>query len=262
MKLAVSNIGWNSEKNDEIFLFMKENGYCGLEIAPTIIIQENPYDHIDDIKLFSKSIKEKYNLDIISMQSIWYGHSGNIFNLDDQKNLLDYTKKAIIFAESINCKNLVFGCPKNRIISDKANINDVIPFFKELGDYALEHHTVLSLEANPKIYNTNFLNETMDAIDFVKKVNSKGFMVNLDFGTIIENKENLYEIIKNIKYINHIHISEPYLVKILNRKEHKELAKAILKNGYNNYVSIEMKNTGNIDDIKDSIRYVKEIFES
>lgn len=261
MKLSVSNIGWSKEDSPLVLSFMKENEYNGLEIAPTMIIPENPYDKINEIKDYAKMIKETYGLDIPSMQSIWYGQQGNIFNKDEQKVLLEYTKKAILFAEAINCKNLVFGCPRNRNMEEGHTIDEVIPFFKELGDFAYLHNTVLAMEANPPIYNTNFINKTIDAIDLVKKVNSKGFLVNLDFGTIIENSEDLSIIEDNIEYINHIHISEPNLVKIENREEHKKLKEIVDKNNYDKYISIEMKNTGNIEDIKETISYVKKIFK-
>ena len=50
-----------------------------------------------------KILKEKIVKNFEDEDEISFG----VVNLDDQKNLLDYTKKAIIFAESINCKNLV-----------------------------------------------------------------------------------------------------------------------------------------------------------
>lgn len=260
MKLSVSNIGWNQSNNEEILEYLKEKEFNGIEIAPTILIKENPYDKIEEAKKLVKEIKEKYGLEISSMQSIWYGKQGNIFNKEEAKLFIEYTKKAIDFASAINCKNLVFGCPKNRNIPDDKTEDDITYFFKELGEYAKERGTVLSIEPNPTIYGTNFINYTKQAFEFVKKIDSQGVKVNIDFGTIIENKEDLNVIFENIDLVNHIHISEPNLVKIKQREEHVELFEFLKNIDYNKYVSIEMKQTDSIKDIKDSIDYVKKVF--
>lgn len=260
MKLSLSNIGWYESDNAKVLEYVANKGYSGLEIAPTVYISENPYDNIDQMQEIAKDLKEKYNLEISSMQSIWFGQTGNIFNSEEAQQLLDYTKKAIDFASAINCKNLVFGCPKNRVIPEGKTNDEIIWFFKELGDYAKEKKTVLSLEPNPVIYNTNFMNTTKEAIEFVKLVNSDGFKVNIDFGTIIENGEDLKNIIDNLQLVNHIHISEPFLEKVIKRDEHIELAKYLRENNYDKYISIEMKKKETPEDLIDVIDYVYEIF--
>ena len=260
MKLSISNIAWDEENDETIFQFISEKGYSAIEIAPTRIIKENPYDNIEEAVAFANKINKKYNLKISSMQSIWYGKQGNIFNEDDAKMFIEYTKKAIDFAKNIKCNNLVFGCPKNRVIPDDIKDDEIVYFFKELGDYAYENSTVLSIEPNPDIYGTNFINNTTQAFDFVRKINSEGIKVNLDFGTIIQNKESLDIVSENIDLINHIHISEPFLEKVQHREEHKELARILKDKGYKNYVSIEMKKLDNISQIFKTIEYVKEIF--
>ena len=260
MKLSVSNIGWNKEEDDKILNILKEKKFDAIEIAPTVLINENPYDKLEEAKEIVQGIKDNYNLKISSMQSIWYGKQGNIFNKEDAKMFIEYTKKAIKFANKIECKNLVFGCPKNRIKPDKVKKDDIIYFFKELGEYAIANNTVVAIEPNPIIYGTNFINFTEEAFKFAKKVGSEGIKVNVDFGTIIQNNENLEEIANNIKLVNHIHISEPNLEKIKKREKHKELFKILKENNYKNYISIEMKKTGNIEELIETIEYVKEIF--
>jgi len=259
--LSISNIAWIKEYDNEICQFISDSGFTGLEIAPTRIIPENPYENLELAKKTSEEIKNKYNLTICSMQSILFGKTESLFGSDEEKQrLTDYTKKAIDFANAINCKNLVFGSPKNRIIKNNEQYPLAIKFFKELGDYAFQKNTVLSIEANPQIYGTNFINTTEQAFQLVKDVNSKGFMTNLDFGTIIENNEDISFVIDNINLIHHIHISEPNLVLIKKRKLHQEFADKLKKTLYNGYISIEMKNTNNIKDVKSTIKYIKGVF--
>ncbi len=257
MKLAISNIAWAKEYDEEMYEFLNENGIEGLEIAPTRIFEENPYDHINELKEYANRIKEKYNLTICSMQSIWYGKTQNIFLMNND-DLLLYTKKCIDFASAIGCKNLVFGCPKNRNIPDGYVHSDAFDFFKQIGNYAYKKNVVFSLEPNPTIYNTNFLNYTIDAINEVKLLNNLGIKVNFDLGTVIYNEEDIMNY--DAKYINHIHISEPYLKPIELKKVHRDLKEWIKKNKYDNYVSIEMGNCNDIETVKNIIVEIKELF--
>lgn len=260
MKISVSNIGWDKQYDEEMYKYIAISKLNGIEIAPTRIIEDRPYEKNEQAIKFADNIKKKYNLEISSMQSIWYGKQGNIFDEENAKMFIEYTKKAIDFASDIKCGNLVFGCPKNRNVPDGKNTNDILYFFKELGNYAEKNKTIIAIEPNPAIYGTNFLNTTKEAIEFVKKVDSKGIKINVDFGTIVENKETLEIIQNNIDMINHIHISEPNLEVVKKRSEHKELANILRNFEYQNYISIEMKNTGNLNDIKTIIEYVVTVF--
>ena len=132
-------------------------------------------------------------------------------SVEERNELIEYTKKAIDFASIINCNNLVFGCPKNRNIQNENDYEIALKFFKTIGEYAQQKHTVFAIEPNPTIYNTNFINTTKQAYDIVKDIDCKAVKVNVDLGTIIENNENIEIIEENIHLVNHIHISEPNL---------------------------------------------------
>ena len=261
MKLSISNIGWSAEEDSRVFELMQNNGFTGLEIAPTRIFPENPYDKVTEAGEWSKGLRSKYAFEVPSMQSIWYGRTEKIFGTDEEKNILmEYTKKAIDFAEIIGCGNLVFGCPKNRSMPENTDIVDAVPFFKELGDYAYEHKCVIAMEANPPIYNTNFLNTTGQALEFVKMVDSKGCMLNLDVGTMVENGESADILKGNEKYISHVHVSEPYLKPIEKRQLHVELAEILRGVNYDRYVSIEVGKQDDTDNLEMMMKYVSKIF--
>lgn len=260
MKLSISNIAWEKEQDEEMYEYISKSQLTGIEIAPTRIIEENPYDKLDKAMEFESKMKKQYGLEISSMQSIWYGKKGNIFQKEEASQLLEYTKKAIDFANRIHCKNLVFGCPKNRNMPENHKEDEILYFFKELGEYAKEKQTVLAIEPNPTIYGTNLINTTKQALDFIKKIDSEAIRVNADFGTILQNEENLNIIFENIDLVNHIHISEPNLAKIEKREEHKKLAEFLKSINYNRYVSIEMKKTEELEEVKQVIEYVKRIF--
>ena len=263
MNISISNIAWTAEHDEYIYEELKKQGISGLEIAPTRIFPNEPYSKLNEAKRFAKNIKEKYGLNISSIQSIWYGRTEKIWgSLEEREQLIDYTKKAIDFAAEIKCNNLVFGCPRNRIIPKDGDRAIAINFFKELGDYAYTNSTCIGMEANPPIYNTNFINTTSEAIELIKEVGSKGFKLNLDIGTMIFNEEDISILNENVELINHVHISEPGLKLIEKREIHHQIKEILIKHNYRGYISIEMKNMNDTIKVLEIIEYVKGVFFS
>jgi len=262
MKVTISNIAWQAENDGEMYAFLKEKNCTGIEIAPTRIFQENPYSDLEKVANFREELQSNYGLQVVSMQSICFGRNEAIFSSEEERaSLLDYIKQSIDFASVLGCKNLVFGSPKNR------NINEgqeelAIAYFSEIGRYAAQKNTVFAFEPNPVIYGTNFINTTTQALDFVKECNIEGLKINFDLGTVIYNEENLTILENNLKWINHIHISEPYLEEIQKRSLHYELASILRREKYENYISIEMKGGSELQKIKDIIQYTQDVFKN
>jgi len=264
MNLSASNIGWASEHDEEMYKFLSDNNFIGLEIAPTRIFPQAPYEHVDEARSFANKLKKTYELSISSMQSIWYGISELIFGSEDnRRKLIAYTKSAINFSSAIGCTNLVFGCPKNRATPEGLSPDDYIPiattFFKEIGSYAFDKGVYISIEPNPPIYNTNFINTTVEAFAFCESLDSPGVKVNVDLGTMIHYSESINILIDNIDLINHVHLSEPHLAPIVKRDLHRDIIRELLGAGYGGFFSIEMGKQSDIQPIKETIVYVKEI---
>jgi sugar phosphate isomerase/epimerase len=262
MKLSISNLAWSADKDKEMYGILQMHGFMGLEIAPTRIFGDHPYNRLQEAIEFANMLNNEYNLEISSMQSIWFGRVENIFgSVAEREMLTNYTKKAILFAEALGCGNLVFGCPRNRVIHNDIDYPIAMTFFRELGEYARQHRTIVAIEPNPPLYNTNFINTTEQAVQLVRDVDSTGFRINFDFGTVIENGENVGMITHFINNVNHIHISEPGLIQLQHRREHKVL-KELIETSYSGYISIEMKKTNNQQDVIAAIEYIKEVFGS
>ena len=170
----------------------------------------------------------------------------------------DYTAEAFQFAHTINCPSLVFGCPKNRRLDPPHTAAEGDAFFAKAGALASHYDVVLAIEANPPVY-TNYLNNTADAFAMVKRLQSPGLAVNLDLSTMISNGERLRDFVDDIKYVSHVHISEPGLEPIVPRQEHKELAMLLKAVGYSGDVSIEMKRT-DVETVRKTLAYIAEVF--
>ena len=261
MKLSASNIGWTKEQDRVIYDLLKEYGYSGLEIAPTRIFQEIPYAHCIEAKNWSTSLLQEYGFVISSMQSIWFGIQEKVFGTAEERRFLtEYTKQAIDFAQAIGCNNLVFGCPRNRNMLEGADVRVAVPFFRELGEYALSRGTVIGMEANPPIYNTNYVNTTLEALELIEQVNSKGLLLNLDVGTMIQNEEDVEEVRGKVSLINHVHISEPGLKPIQSRTLHTQLRQILETEHYQGFISLEM-GKDSLESLKSSLDYVRRVFE-
>lgn len=261
MLLSISNIGWKEAQDQAVYAMMLACGFSGLEIAPTRIFPQKPYENLSSARNWAEELKAEYGFVIPSMQSIWFGKQEKIFGSEtERRELLAYTKKAIDFASAIGCGNLVFGCPRNRVMPEGADETIAVDFFKELGEYAAEKGTVIGMEANPPIYNTNYVNDTLAAVDLIRRVDSRGFKLNLDIGTMIHNGEAVADLQGCAELINHVHISEPGLKPIERRQLHKDLADLLRENGYRGFVSIEMGTQEDLADIQSTLEYIATLF--
>lgn len=261
MKLAISNIAWAAEQDDAIYDLMRKYGYTGLEIAPTRIFPKQPYARLKEATAWRNRLHNQYGFVIPSMQSIWFGRTERIFGSEtEQKVLLDYTRQAIDFASAISCHNLVFGCPKNRSMPESACLDTAASFFRKIAEYALACGTVIGFEANPGIYNTNYINTTQEALQLIETVDSAGFRLNLDVGTMLYNNESVEELAGKVKYLSHVHISEPWLAAVSKRQLHRELADCLRTEGYCGFVSVEMAKQESLQPIVNALEIVRNIF--
>lgn len=267
MKLALCNIAWLPEEDEQVYRWMKQYGFSGVEIAPTRIVGTLPYERLKAAKIWQEEQISSYGFSIPSMQSIWYGKSEGIFGSDEaRKFLLQYSQRALLFAKTVYCPHLVFGCPKNRVIPAGMTCETVeklaVNFFRELGESANTHNIVIGMEANPQIYGTNFINTTLEAFKLVQKVDSIGFRINLDVGTMIQNEECPDYLCGKVKTISHVHISEPHLAPIRQRGIHQDLAQCLKEEGYKGFISIEMARPESLSELEEAMHYVREIFSN
>ena len=257
-KLAISNIAWHKQDDEAVYAAMQQNGFTGLEIAPTRVFPAQPYENLTAAALFGGYLKNRWGFAVPSLQSIWYGQTGSIFDRAQSEALLDYTAAAFRFAHNLNCPSLVFGCPKNRMRPLGADETAAEAFFRQAGSLAARYGVRLAIEANAPVY-TNYLNGTAEAFDLVKRLDSPGLAVNLDLSTVLAQGEHLQSFVDDLRYVSHVHISEPGLAPIQPRPEHKELALMLGAVGYQGYVSVEMAAT-DLETIRRTLAYIAEVF--
>ncbi|MEI0606112.1 TIM barrel protein [Brachyspira pulli] len=275
MKLCISSLAWNIDNKNKIYDFLSKKEIKFIEIVPFKISNLGLYDEYNNyIKL--KKEWEDFGLQAVSMQSLHFGlNNCSLFNSEmERKNLYEYTLKSIEVASILGIEHIVFGSPKLRIIPENMSndeANDIaIEFFTKLNDEAIKYNVLIGIEPNSKDYGTNFLTNTKDTFEFVKKINLKNVKINLDLSTIILENENIsqsIDLVNSLNYNFHCHISIPYLKNdYIDYKNNLIEYLYKLKTSKVNHYSIEtvinnnneIENINTINEIIDFIKSVEE----
>lgn len=247
MKLSVSNIAWDAKDNYDILTFLQKKDIRHIEIAPSI-----PFSNLLETKKTEvesyRHYLNNFNVSCVSFQSLFYPFPDiNIFHQPEEA--IDKLDSIIQVAAHLGCKNLVFGSPKNRNTEGLTSLEieeNSIAFFTQLGDVSKNYDVTIALEANPTIYNCNFLTSTLEVIDFLKILDHSHVKLNLDLGTITVNNESVETIFNQGKYfINHVHLSEPYLAEFQNFDLAERVIRHLKEMEYSNFISLEMRKSTN-----------------
>ena len=272
MNLSISNIAWRANEGKAVHRLMNKYGFEGLEIAPPEIWKQ-PIDQISasDIRQFLHEL-EVFRIQLVAFQALLFGKEDlRIFGSHENRNAtLQYLKKNIILAGRAGARILVFGATRNRDtgnLSPDSALQVACDFFLELGKFAQEHDTIFCVEPNPREYNTNFINNTEDALRLVSAVNHPGFRLHVDTGAMIMNGEPAEEVIrKAFDFMAHLHISEPFLAPVIpvqSANMHREISSVLRELNYKGWISIEMKKNkegNNLSTIEEALHSVAEIY--
>ena len=267
MKLIISNLSWNSDEDYKVINIIKKHHIRNIEISANKIFNNN-YT-LKNIKK-NQHFWQKEKIKFYSMQSILFNtKNAYLFgNKPQQKIFFNEIKKKIYLCKRIGAKVIVFGSPSNKKIFSEQNLDKLnrIAYnsFKKISIICEKYRICFCIEANPKIYNCEYLNYTKDAVRLVKKINSKFFKLNFDLGTVIENNESFKNIIKDhIKLIGHVQISVPYLKDVMPyTKTVMKFIEELKRNNYQKYISIErLPVKDNINNLEKTIKLVKSCLE-
>lgn len=251
MRLAISNIAWDTSEDEYIANLLNRYGVDAIDIAPGKYFPE-PAKATDDEIARVKRWWEVRGIEITGMQALLFGTVGlNVFGSPKaQDAILHHLTTVCRIGAGLGATRLVFGSPKNR---DRNGLNDAqvmeisIPFFKRLGDIAQSYGVIICLEPNPPCYGANFMTTSAEAAEVVKQVAHPAIHMQLDTGALAINGEVPSVVLQNSAIlIGHIHASEPDLVPLGDgATNHAAMATAVLQRLPEHIVSIEMLATKN-----------------
>ena len=269
MKIAISNIAWDLPEDQEVARLMGEYRISGVEIAPTKV-WEAPTETEDSALLDYREWWKGLGINVISMQSLLFGKPDlRIFgDSTTRSQTFSHLSGMIEVGAKLGAKVLVFGSPINRAVVDMEPVEamDVaIEFFSGLGEVAQSKGICFCIEPNPPDYGCDFVRTAKEGRDLVRRVGSTGFRLHLDAAAMTLNGEDYYASIESsLEWLAHFHISEPNLGVIgKGGTDHLQLSKSLRELGYNNWVSIEMRNghtTPNTPTVRSALEFVTNVY--
>lgn len=247
MKLAVSNIAWQLDQEEEALALLRRVGISGIEVAPTRLWPDWKGTSV----LAGKCHGERYRasgFSVLALQAILFGLPRHkLFGTDaEREDLLNHLLLCADLAVSIGARNLVFGAPKNRELNgiSQGNAFEMArEFFSNIGSYYEKRNVCLCLEANPPQYACQFITNSRDAANLVRAVNSPGFGLHLDTACMHLANEDLPASIRtNFDVLRHFHVSEPFLASFKTPViDHAQVAGTLRSLGYAAWISLEMR---------------------
>ncbi|WP_283151023.1 sugar phosphate isomerase/epimerase family protein [Silvimonas soli] len=246
MRLAISNIAWDTTEDEGAAALLKKYHVDAIDIAPGKYFPVPGKATAADMHAVKDQWAER-GVEITGMQALLFGTTGlNMFGAPDiQQAMLDHLGAVCRLGAGTGAKRLVFGSPKNRDrsgLSDSQTLDMAIPFFRRLGDLALQHDVIVCLEPNPPCYGANFMTDSVETAEVVQLVGHPAIKMQLDTGALTINGENARNVLaEHAELIGHVHASEPDLIPLGDAKTDHGTLHAILREYLPEHVvSIEM----------------------
>lgn len=267
MKIAASNIAWDTADMDRHLGILSLHGASGLEISPSMIWEEPtdvPYTQVTEFKkkVFS------YALNIPSMHSLTYNRPElRLFDsVENRERMIEYIIKLGRLSSELECPAMVFGSGRSRNIENSSRsecMKITTDSFFYIAEKIMPLGVVLLIEYLSPQY-TDFINSANEAAQLVKNVNHPNFMLHIDIRTSMEIHENPHTIWNKYKgLIRGVHTGNPGLLPPSeDYQEHFQHGYAMRKTNYNGYVSIEMvRRIGRTEtDLTNALKFVKRAY--
>lgn len=257
-RLIVSNLAWSNLWEDNALDILQKYGISNVELAITKYID---WKDLNMIKLTEMKEKlMKYNMNIYSLQAIFFGIDSNVFI--DTSDFIKHFKYVLKIASYLGVKKIVFGSPKNRFKPSYMTIDEAnfifIKSICEILENTKKYNITICLEPNATDYGCNYITTIKEALYIIQEVNNVHFKLNLDIGNAKMMNDTFDESI--IEYVGHIQVSEPHLNEIKNCIHDSYYTNLItifpreILEKYNLYVSLEMKMLNNYKEFLPNIK--------
>lgn len=263
---SISNIAWPSDQDTEVASLLKDSVITGIEIAPSRYFGD--VENVPESEFVAlKNHWANLGFPITSLQSLLFNRPDlQLFESKDSSiKLADFLLKLGKKAALLDAGPLVFGSPRNRdrgnLTNDQA-ISFAREFFQDLCTKWSENSSYLVLEANPEIYECNFITKSSEALTFVKTVESEKFKWHLDLAcTELGNESSTNLILESDILPSHVHLSEVNLSPLLdsNTSVYRNFLSALNSRGYEGVVTLEMRQPSSVKELKHSIEILNRV---
>ena len=264
MKLAVSNIAWETHDDPLVLQKLKQLKVTGIEVAPTKIWPDWSDANEKGASQYGKKMHAA-GFEIPAMQAILFNKPElQLFDKKTHRAFLDHIKHVADLASAMGARVLVLGAPKNRrrgqlSITDAMSI--ATEFLQKVGEICHQRKCCIGIEHNPVEYGCDFVTNVADARELVDRVSHPGIQLHLDSAGVHMCGDSIESVIDQAGSFVHFHISEPMLEPVVNASvDHAKFRNALTTAGYDGWVSIEMKCPTTEDLLYRSVEAAAEIY--
>lgn len=246
MRLAISNIAWDTSEDEDIARLLNRYEVDAIDIAPGKYFPD-PAKATDEGIARVRQWWSERGIEITGMQALLFGTAGlNVFGSGEvQDEMLHHLAAVCRIGAGLGATRLVFGSPRNR---DRTGFSDeqaqliAVSFFRRLGDIAQSNGAMICLEPNPPCYGANFMTTSAETAEVVRQVAHPAVRMQLDTGAITINGEDPLEVLDSCaSLIGHVHASEPEIAPLGDGgTDHVTVAKGLRRNLPEHIVTIEM----------------------
>ena len=269
IRFSICNEVFENWAIGDVFKFVKDTGYDGVEIAPftlgETVVKISP-EQRDTIRQQA----EQLGLEIVGLHWLLVSPKGLYINHPDEKirkATQDYLIELIHFCGDLGGKRMVMGSPKQRNVIAGHTFEETWKWTTEVFNACMpaaeERGVVLCIEPLDS-GQTNFINTAEEGVRLVEEVNHPNFRLMLDTKATIAQGRVMEEDIRTYsRYLAHIHANDangrgPGFGDV----DFVPIARALKDIDYQGYVSVEVFDFKPDPETiaKESLRYLKGIF--
>lgn len=249
MRLAISNIAWESKDGREVLSMLRKSGVDGIEIAPTKVWPDWEGATPSAAAELRKALSDE-GFTIPSMQAIVYGKPDlQLFDRSTHEALFDHLRLVADLAAAMGAGPLVFGAPKNRLrwqLEFSEAFKLAVEVLQKIGEIFHARGVVFAWEPNPVEYGCDFITNVADGRRLVDAVASPGVKLHVDSAGLHLSGGDIGEALRRASPFVHFHASEPFLAgPDKGVVDHIALARVLSTLDYRGWVSIEMRSHAN-----------------
>lgn len=217
MRIAVSNLLWTPDRDDEIGRLLRRNGIDAIDVAPTRYAAD-PVRAPASLWRDVRAAWADRGIAITGMQSLLHGGPGlSIFGDDSARTRTRDRLLALLdVAVLLGARPLVFGSWQNRVRGDlplPEAVTRAATFFAPIAAAAAERGVFVAVEPVHAGYGNDFLVDHAQAASLVEAVDHPGLRLTLDIGCLGLAGEDVDRVLTRCGHlVGHVQLAEPGLV--------------------------------------------------
>lgn len=240
------------------------------------LVEEAGYDYLEDAvtRIAGYSKEEFLEKEKIVKESSIKVEVCNIFMPSDLKvvgetvdyvKIKEYCKSAAERISRLGTKTVVFGSGGSRKVPEgfsKDKAYDQLEYFLRITSEIIEPYNIVIVIEPLPLRSCNIINDVLEGLYLAKRVDRKNIRLLADYFHMVYHNESLENIADaGSEYIKHIHINNPYgghYPKIGDKVNYTGLFDVLRRTGYDERISIEAYTKDFENDIKESVRLLRQ----